>query len=101
MLDLIATLITKLILSLQATITAIIYLAAFLIIRSRIKLIKVVEIVPLAIKLLMLLTINLEQKATNVVENLRVIIAPQIINLGSLILLSSFSTFKFYIYNFN
>jgi len=32
-----------------------------------------------------------------VVENLRVIIAPQIVNLGSLILLSSFSTFKSYI----
>ena len=60
MLDLIATLITRLILSLQATITAIICLAVFLIIRSRIKLIKVVEIVPLAIILLMLLTINLK-----------------------------------------
>ena len=60
MLDLIATLITRLILSLQATITAIIYLAAFLIIRSRIRLTKVVEIVPLAVILLMLLTINLE-----------------------------------------
>ena len=60
----------------QATITAIIYLAAFLIIRSRIRPIKVEEIVPLAVILLMLLTINLEQKATNIVENLRVIIAP-------------------------
>ena len=60
MLDLIATLITRLILSLQATITAIIYLAAFLIIKSRIKPIKVVEIVPLTIKLLMLFTINLK-----------------------------------------
>jgi len=59
-LDLIAILITRLILSLQATITTIIYLAVFLTIRSRIKLIKVVEAVPLAIILLMLLTINLE-----------------------------------------
>ena len=59
-LDLIATLITRLILSLQATITTIIYLAAFLTIRSRIKLTKVVEIVPLAVILLILLTINLE-----------------------------------------
>ena len=97
MLDLIAILITKLILSLQATIIAIIYLAIFLIIRSRIRLTKVVKIVPLAIKLLMLLIINLEQKVTNAVENLRVIIAPQIISLGSLILLSPFSAFKFYI----
>jgi len=40
--------------------TAIIYLAAFLIVRSRIRLTKVVEIVPLAVTLLMLLTINLE-----------------------------------------
>ena len=60
MLDLIAILITRLILSLQATITAIIYLVAFLTIRSRIRLIKVVEIVPLAVILLMLLTINSE-----------------------------------------
>ena len=52
---------------------------------------------PLAVILLMLLTINLEQKATNAVEILRVIIAPQIVNLGSLILLSSFFTFKSYI----
>ena len=52
MLDLIATLITRLILSLQATITAITCLVAFLIIRSRIRLIKVVEIVPLAVILL-------------------------------------------------
>jgi len=60
MLDLIVILIARLILSLQATITAIIYLAAFLIIGSRIRLIKVVKIVPLAIILLILLTINLE-----------------------------------------
>ena len=60
MLDLIATLITRLILSLQATITAIIYLVAFLIIGSRIRLIKVVETVPLAVILLILLTINSE-----------------------------------------
>jgi len=45
-------------------------------IRSRIRLIKVVEIVLLAVILLILLTINLEQKVTNAVENLRVIIAP-------------------------
>ena len=60
MLDLIVTLITRLILSLQATITAITCLAAFLTIRSRIRPIKVVEIVPLAIILLILLIINLE-----------------------------------------
>jgi hypothetical protein len=60
MLDLIVILITRLILSLKATITAIIYLAAFLTIRSRIRLIKVVETVPLAVILLILLTINLE-----------------------------------------
>jgi hypothetical protein len=60
MLDLIVILITRLILSLQATITAIIYLAAFLTIESRIRLIKVVEIIPLTIILLILLTINLE-----------------------------------------
>jgi len=75
-LDLIATLIARLILSLQATMTAIIYLAAFPIIGSRIRPTKVIEIVPLAITSLMLLTINLEQKATNAVENLRVIITP-------------------------
>ena len=60
MLDLIAILITRLILSLQATVTTIIYLAVFLIIRSKIRLIKVVEIVPLAVISLILLTINLE-----------------------------------------
>jgi len=54
--------------------TAVIYLAAFLIIKSRIKLTKVVKTVPLAIISLILLTINSEQKATNTVENLRVII---------------------------
>ena len=58
----------------------VVYLVVFLIIRSRIRLIKVVKTVPLAIILLILLTINLKQKATNIVENLRVIIAPQIIN---------------------
>ena len=96
-LDLIATLITKLILSLQATITTVICLTAFLMIRSKIRLTKVVETVPLTVISLMLSTINLEQKATNTVENLRVIITPQIINWGSLILLSSFSAFKSYI----
>ena len=60
MLDLIATLITRLILSLQATITTIAYLAAFLIIKSRIGPTKVAEIVPLIIILLMLLIINLK-----------------------------------------
>jgi hypothetical protein len=75
-LDLIATLIAKLILSLQATMTTIIYSAAFLTIKSRIRLTKVVEIVPLAITSLILSTINLEQKATNTIENLRVIITP-------------------------
>jgi len=60
MLDLIVILIASLILSLQATVITIIYLAAFLIIRSRIRLTKVVETVPLAVILLMLLTINLE-----------------------------------------
>jgi len=80
MLDLIAILITKLISSLQATITTIIYLAAFLIIKSRIRPTKVVETVPLAILLLMLLIINLKQKITNAVENLKVIIIPQIVN---------------------
>ena len=59
-LDLIAILIIKFILSLQTTITAVIYLAAFLTIRSKIKLIKVVEIVPLAIISLILSTINLK-----------------------------------------
>ena len=58
MLDLIAILIARLISSLQATITAITYLIAFLIIRSRIRPTKVVEIVPLTVILLMLLTIN-------------------------------------------
>jgi hypothetical protein len=67
-LNLIATLITRLILSLQATITTITYLAAFPTIRSRIRLIKVVETVLLAVISLMLLTINLKQKATNMVE---------------------------------
>jgi len=60
MLDLIAILITRLISSLQATVTAIIYLAAFLTIKSKIRPTKVVETVPLIIILLMLLTINLE-----------------------------------------
>jgi len=59
-LDLIAILITRLILSLKAAMTAIMCSAAFLIIRSRIRPIKVVETVPLAVILLMLLTINLE-----------------------------------------
>jgi hypothetical protein len=54
----------------------IIYLAAFLTIKSRIRLMKVVKIVLFAVILLILLTINLEQKAINTVENLRVIIAP-------------------------
>ena len=54
--------------------TAVIYSAVFPTIKSRIRLIKVVETVPLAIISPMLLTINLEQKATNIVENLRVII---------------------------
>jgi chromate transport protein ChrA len=60
MLDLITTLITRFISSLQAIVTTIIYLAAFLMIRSRIKLIKVVETVLFAIILLILLTINLK-----------------------------------------
>jgi len=60
MLDLTVTPITRSILSLQATITAIIYLAVLPIIRSKIKLTKVVEIVPLAVTSLMLLIINLE-----------------------------------------
>jgi hypothetical protein len=57
-------------------VTAIIYLAAFPMIRSRIRLTKVVEIVPFTVILLILLTINLKQKAINAVKNLRVIIAP-------------------------
>jgi len=60
MLDLIVILITRLILSLKAAITAIAYSVAFLTIRSRIRLTKVVEIVPLAVTSLMLLTINSE-----------------------------------------
>jgi len=76
MLDLIATLITRLMSSLKAAITAIACSAAFLTIRSRIRPTKVVKTVPLAVTLLMLLTINLEQKTTNAVENPRVIIAP-------------------------
>jgi len=60
MLDLIATLITRLILSLKAAITAVTYSAAFLTIRSRIRLTKVVETMPLAVILLILSTINLE-----------------------------------------
>jgi len=60
MLDLIATLITRLISSLQATITAITCLAAFLTIRSKIRPTKVVETVPLAVISLMLSIINLE-----------------------------------------
>jgi hypothetical protein len=59
-LDLIIILITRFISSLQATVTTIIYSAAFLMIKSRIKPIKIVKIVPLAIILLILLTINLE-----------------------------------------
>jgi hypothetical protein len=57
-------------------VTAVIYSVAFLIIKSRIRLMKVVETVPLAVISLILLTINLEQKATNAVENLEVVIAP-------------------------
>ena len=60
MLDLTATLIARSILSLQATVTAITCLAALPTIRSRIRPTKVVEIVPLAITSLVLLTINLE-----------------------------------------
>jgi hypothetical protein len=75
-LNLIIILIAKLILSLQATVTIIIYLAAFPTIKSRIRLMKVVETVLFTVILLMLLTINLEQKVTNMVKNLRVIIAP-------------------------
>jgi len=96
MLDLIAILITRLILFLQANITAIIYLAVFLTIKSKIRPTKVVETVLFTIISLILLTINLEQKATNIVESLRVIIAPQIVNLGSLILSSFFFAFKSY-----
>jgi hypothetical protein len=51
-LDLVIILITRLILFLQATITTIIYLAAFLIIKNRIRLIKVVETVLFIIILL-------------------------------------------------
>ena len=94
MLDPIVTLIARLILSLQVTVTTVVCSAAFPMIGSRIRLMKVVETVLLAITLLMLLTINPEQKVTNTVENLRIIIVPQIINLGFLILLSSFSVFK-------
>ena len=97
MLDPIVILITRLILSLQATMTAIICSIIFLIIKNRIGLTKVAEIVLLVVILLMLLTINLEQKATNTVENLRVIVVPQIVNLGSLNLASFFSAFKSYI----
>ena len=75
-LNLIATLITKLILFLQATVTAIICLVAFLTIGSKIRLIKVIETVPLTVTSPMLLTINLKQKATDTIENLRVIIVP-------------------------
>jgi len=57
-------------------VTTIIYLIAFPMIRSRIGPTKVAEIVLLVIILLILLTINLEQKATNAVENPRVIVAP-------------------------
>jgi hypothetical protein len=73
-LDLVIILIAKLISSLQVTVITIIYLAAFLMIKSRIRLIKVVETVLFTVILLMLLTINLKQKVTNAVENLRVII---------------------------
>ena len=76
MLDPIATLIIKLILSLQATVITVVCLAAFPTIGSRIRLTKVVETVLFAITSLMLSTINLEQKATNVVKNPKVIIAP-------------------------
>ena len=74
-LDPIATLIARLILFLQVTVTAVMCLAVFSIIGSRIRLTKVVETVPLAVTSLMLSIINLEQKATNAVENPRVIIA--------------------------
>lgn len=56
--------------------TAIIYLAVLPTIKSRIRLIKVVETVPLTVTLLMLLTINLKQKATKVVKIIRVISTP-------------------------
>jgi hypothetical protein len=60
MLDLVITLIARLISSLQVTVTTVIYLAAFLMIKSRIRLIKVVETVLFTIILLMLSTINLK-----------------------------------------
>ena len=56
--------------------TAVVYLTAFLTIKNRIRLIKVIKIVPLAVISPILLTINLEQKVTDAVKNLRVIIAP-------------------------
>jgi hypothetical protein len=59
-LDLVIILITKLILFLQATVTAIIYSAAFLTIRSRIRPTKIIKTVPFAIISLILSTINLE-----------------------------------------
>ena len=59
-LNLIAILITRFILSLQATVIAVVYLVAFPTIGSRIRLIKVVKTVLLTIISLMLLTINLE-----------------------------------------
>jgi hypothetical protein len=74
MLNLIILLIARLISSLQAIMTTIIYLAAFPMIRSKIRLTKVIKIVLFAVISLILSTINLEQKATNIVENLRVII---------------------------
>jgi hypothetical protein len=74
MLNLIIILIARLISSLQAIMTTIIYLAAFPMIRSKIRLTKVIKIVLFAVISLILSTINLEQKATNIVENLRVII---------------------------
>jgi hypothetical protein len=76
MLDLVIILIARFISSLQATVITVIYLAAFPIIKSRIKPIKIVETVLFAVILLILSTINLKQKATNTVENLRVIITP-------------------------
>ena len=60
MLNIVIILITRLILSLQVTITAITYSTAFLIIRSKIRPIKVVKIVSLTVILLILSTINLE-----------------------------------------
>jgi uncharacterized phage infection (PIP) family protein YhgE len=79
-LDLVTILIARLISSLQATVTTIIYSAAFPTIKNRIRPTKVVETVPFTIISLMLSTINLKQKAINIVKNLRVIIAPQIVN---------------------